>query len=219
MCGRYVSRADAATERYWSLIEPWPRDFESYNVAPSQQVPVVTMREPGRAGVFMRWGLIPFWAKGEPPKHSTINARAETVDTAASYRGPWARAQRCILPAVGFYEWQARADGKQPHFIRLAGGEPFGLAGLWDRSVTPDGEAIESCTIITVPANAQVAEIHKRMPAIVTADTAAAWLEGDAGDARAVLAPFAAAPLEAWPVSTRVNSPRNDGAELIDAQR
>ena len=174
MCGRYVSRTDAAIERYWSLVEPWARPFESYNVAPSQSVPVVVQREPGLVGAFMRWGLVPHWAKGEPTKYSTINARAETVEKSASYRGPWARGQRCVFPVLGFYEWKAVAGGKQPYFIRLAGGEPFGLAGLWDRSALPEGDAVESCTIITVPANPMVAGIHAkgRMPAMVTAESA-----------------------------------------------
>jgi len=217
MCGRYVTKIDAATERYWSIIEPWAQQVELYNVAPSRLVPVIVART-RRAGVFMRWGLIPFWAKGEPPKYSTINARAETLATAASYRGPWSRAQRCIFPVLGFYEWKAVAGRKEPYYIRMAGGEPFGLAGLWDRSVRPDGNAVESCTIITVPANPLVASIHAqgRMPALVTAQTASAWLEGPPDDARALLGPYPAELMDAYAVSTRVNSPRNDGPELIE---
>ena len=216
MCGRYVTKVDAAIERYWSLIEPWPEALEQYNVVPSSRVPVVVMHS-GRVGVFMRWGLVPFWAKGAAPKYSTINARAETLATAASYRGPWARRQRCILPALGFYEWKPVGARKQPYFIRLAGGEPFGLAGLWDRSVAPTGEATESCTIVTVPANPLVGSIHAqgRMPAIVTPLIATTWLAGSESDARALLAPYPAELMDAYPVSTRVNSPRNEGPELI----
>jgi putative SOS response-associated peptidase YedK len=218
MCGRYVTRTDAAIEAYWGLVEPWPRDFKSYNVAPSLQVPVMLAGDAGRIGSLMRWGLIPFWAKGEAPRYSTINARVETLDKAPSYRGPWRRAQRCVFPVLGFYEWKPEADGKQPYFIRMAGGEPFGLAGLWDRSEKADGTAIESCTIITVPANSLVAEIHAtaRMPAIVTPATAAAWLEGDQAQARAVLAPYEAGEMDAYRVSRRVNSPRHDGPELLE---
>jgi len=220
MCGRYVTRTEAAIERYWSLIKPWTRHMSSYNVAPSQPVPVVLLREV-RSGAFMRWGLIPHWAKGEPPKYHTINARAETVETAASYRSPWAKHQRCIFPVMGFYEWQQTGKAKQPYFIRLAGGEPFGLAGLWDTSVKPDGTAIESCTIITVAANPLVAAIHAkgRMPAIVTAETAAGWLEGSLDEARALLSAYPADLMDAYPVSVRVNSPRNDGPELIEPAR
>jgi putative SOS response-associated peptidase YedK len=218
MCGRYVARADAATERYWSLITPWSSEFLSFNVAPSRPVPVVIATPEGRAGAIMRWGLIPFWAKGEPQKYSTINARAETVEKAASYRGPWARDQRCLFPVLGFYEWKDTPTGKQPYFIRLAGGEPFGLAGLWDRSTRADGTAVESCTIMTVDANPLVAAIHarRRMPVILTPGTAAAWLEGSKDDARALLAPYPAELMDAYAVSRRVNSPRNDEPNLIE---
>jgi putative SOS response-associated peptidase YedK len=218
VCGRYVSRADAAIEQYWSVVVPWPREFISFNVAPSTAVPVILTREAGRSGEFMRWGLIPFWAKGEPQRYSTINARAETVEKATSYRGPWSRGRRCVFPVLGFYEWRVEAGGKQPYFIRLAGGEPFGLAGLWDSSVKADGETVHSCTIVTVEANSMVAEIHakKRMPAIVTPDAASAWLEGTNDDARSLLAPYPANLMDAYPVSRQVNSPRNNTPELIE---
>lgn len=219
MCGRFVSRVDAAIEQYWSLLRPWPQPFASWNVAPGRDIPVVMQREGERAGAYLRWGLVPFWAKGELPRYSTINARLETLERAASYRGPWARAQRCIVPVLGFYEWQHTADGKQPWFIRLVDDQPFGLAGLWDRSLGDDAQAIESCTIITLPANPLVARIHAkgRMPAILTAEQAPVWLEGSLVEARGLLAPRNMADMEAWPVSRRVNAPRNDDASLLAA--
>jgi putative SOS response-associated peptidase YedK len=132
----------------------------------------------------MRWGLVPFFAHGATPKYSTINARAETLATAASYRMPWRRGQRCILPAAGFYEWQLAADGsKIPWFIRTADQEVFGFAGLWDRSVGTDGTELLSCTIVTLPANALLARIHnvkQRMPAILDRGDQADWLGDDA---------------------------------------
>ena len=119
MCGRYVSKVDAALERDWGLSKA-PPIFESYNIAPTQKVPVVRERDGERTCELLRWGLVPFWAKGIPTKLSTINARVETVATAATYRGPWKRGQRCILPAIGFYEWQVLDDGKkQPYYISL----------------------------------------------------------------------------------------------------
>ncbi len=219
MCGRFVSRADAATEQYWSVLRPWPQGFVSWNVAPGRDIPVVMQHDGQRVGANLRWGLIPFWAKGEVPRYSTINARLETLEGAASYRSPWARAQRCIIPVVGFYEWQLTVDGKQPWFIRLVDDQPFGLAGLWDRSAAADGPTIESCTIITLPANPLVARIHAkgRMPAILTAEQAAVWLEASPEQARGVLAPRDMADMEAWPVSRRVNTPRNDDASLLMA--
>ena len=128
------------------------------------------------------------------------------------------RSRRCIIPAVGYYEWQEVAGGKQPYFIWRAGGEPFRFCGLWEVSTGTDGDTLASCTIITVPANLLVAQIHvkARMPAMVTPGQCDAWLEGTMDDSRAALAPFPAERMDAYPVSTRVNSPRNDGPELLE---
>lgn len=219
MCGRFVSKTDAETERAFGLTRSqWRKGWSSFNVAPSQQVPVVRSQDGQREGLSMRWGLIPFWAKGEPPKYSTINARAEGIEKAASYRGPWRRGQRCVIPALGFYEWKLQESGKQPFFIRLADGEPFGLLGLWDRSEKPDGEAVESVTIITIPANPLVGDIHAkgRMPAMLTPEDCRIWLEGSPEEAKTALVPFPADQMDAYPVSTKVNSPRNDAPELLD---
>ncbi|MEX1066631.1 MAG: SOS response-associated peptidase [Aquisalimonadaceae bacterium] len=219
MCGRFVSKTDAAIERAFNVTpRQWQRDWVSYNVAPSQAVPIVRLADREREGVMVRWGLVPSWAKGEPPRYSTINARAETIETAATYRSPWRRGRRCLVPALGYYEWQVVDGRKQPYFIRLAGGEPFALAGLWESSRKPDGGVVESCTIITVPANPMVAEIHSkgRMPAILSAGDCAAWLEASPDEARAVLASYPADMMDAYTVSSRVNSPRNDDPNLLD---
>jgi putative SOS response-associated peptidase YedK len=219
MCGRFVSKTDAEIERAFALTRSqWQKDWAGFNLAPSMPVPVVRNLDGEREGVIMRWGLIPFWARGVPPGYSTINARVETIETAASFRGPWKRGQRCVIPALGFYEWQQLAEGKQPWFIRMAGGEPFGLAGLWDRSAGSDGESVDSCTIITMPANSLVAGIHAkgRMPGMLTTEACSAWLEGTAAQARALLVPFPTHQMKAYPVSTRVNSPRNDGPDLLE---
>ncbi len=219
MCGRFVSKTDAAMERAFNVIpRQWSRDWVRYNVAPTQKVPVIRLDEARREGVMLRWGLVPAWAEGQPTKYSTINARAETIATAATYRGPWKHGQRCIIPALGFYEWRQLAGRKQPYFIHLTGREPFGFCGLWETSTAPDGSVLESCTIITVPANPMVAQIHAkgRMPAIVTPEHCGAWLEGSSSDARSVLAPFPAERMDAYPVSTRVNAPRNDEPELLE---
>ncbi len=219
MCGRYVSRVDAALERAWALSGT-PPFFESYNVAPSQRVPVVRDQDTGRECVLLRWGLVPFWARGIPPKYSTINARLEGLQQAASYRGPWKRGQRCILPALGFYEWHVEGRGKQPYYIYLPDREVFGLAGLWERSETDDGRVLESCTIITLPANALLAEIHnarQRMPAILRREDHDTWLAADSEAALGCLAPYPDDQMAAHRVSTRVNSPRNNDARLTAA--
>ena len=221
MCGRYIIREAERAEKYFETYgTPWS---PSYNVAPTQLVPVVRVKDGARVGENLRWGLIPFFAKGEPPKYSTINARIETVETVASYRGPWKRGQRCIQVASGFYEWHLSADGKKcPYFIHLNDQEHFGFAALWDRSVKADGTAIESVVHITMPANVLMRDIHNagnnphRMPAILRKEDHDAWLNGSTDDARGVLAQYPADLMVAYKVSTRVNSPKNNAPELIE---
>jgi len=223
MCGRYSTPQQSEAERYFAVhLLHW--QFErSYNVAPSQSVPVIRSAAGEREGMMMRWGLVPFFAKGIAPKYSTINARLETIDSSPCYRGPWRRMQRCIVPAAGFFEWHLQADGsKQPFYIQAADQALIGMAALWDRSRREDGSAFESCTIITMPANALMADIHNapgkgRMPAILPAAALDAWLNGTSEQAQALLQPYPAELMVAWPVSVRVNSPRNDDPELVSA--
>lgn len=220
MCGRYVSPDDASIEREFGLVHAEWRFPASFNVAPSRRVPVVRRVAGRSSGALLRWGLVPHFAKGTPGKYSTFNARAEGLAQSASFRGPWRAGQRCLVPALGFYEWHVNPDGgKQPYYVHLTDQPLFGFAGLWDRSVREDGTVLESCTIITLPANALMAEIHnakRRMPAILPRALRAAWLEGDAQQAAAALAPYPDAAMRAYPVSQRVNSPRNDEPSLID---
>ena len=130
-------------EREWSLRRP-PPYFESFNVAPGRDVPVVRSTAEGRVCDLMRWPMIPRWAKGQPVKFSTSNARAETMKEKTTYRGPWQRGQRCLLPVIGFYEWQV-IEGqkqKQPWFIHLADRETFALSGLWESVFEPQLDEI-----------------------------------------------------------------------------
>jgi putative SOS response-associated peptidase YedK len=220
MCGRFIAKTDHAWQNFFTLKKPPPR-FESYNIAPSQSVPVVRAAEDGNDCELARWGLIPFFAKGIAGKYSTINARVESMTTSPAYRGPWKRAQRCVVPANGFYEWQELPDGiKQPWFVHLTTQELFGFAGLWDSSSTATGEVIQSFTIITVPAAPFMAAIHntrQREPAILRPDEHETWLRGEAAAAQAVLHPAAAGELSAHRVSRQVNSPRHHGPALIAA--
>lgn len=221
MCGRYVSPSAAAIEREFGLTGRDWRFATNFNVAPTQLVPAIRAVVGGAEAVLLRWGLVPFFAHGLPGKYSTINARIETMQTSASYRAPWKRGQRCLLPATGFYEWHLNADGtKQPYYIHLDDQATFAFAGLWDRSVGADGAAIESCTIITLPANPLMADIHNgraRMPALLAADQRAAWLAGTAAEAYAALAPYPDRHMVAYPVGKAVNSPRNNGPDLLQA--
>ena len=221
MCGRYVAPDEAAIEREFNLVHAEWQFPASFNVAPTQNVPIVRSVDGKPRGALLRWGLIPFFARGVPPKYSTINARVETVQTAASYRGPWSRGQRCLVVAQGFYEWQVQADGKTkvPFYIHTNDQPIFAFAGLWDASKTEDGTYIESVTHITVPANSLVGEIHnskQRMPAILEKADREAWLSGTAEEAWDTLVPYPDDMMVAWPVSTRVNAPKNNDSNLIE---
>jgi putative SOS response-associated peptidase YedK len=223
MCGRYVSPDEASVEREFNLVRAEWQFPTSYNVAPTQNVPVVRLNKQGeRAGACLHWGLIPFWAKGVAPKFSTINATVEKLADAATWRNPWNRGQRCILPALGFYEWRVLADGKskQPYYITMNDQEIFGFAGLWDSSTRDDGGRIESCTIITMPANKLMTEIHNakhRMPAILAKQDRDVWLLGAPEEAFLALKQYPDTHMVATPVSKRVNTPKNNDAELIAA--
>ena len=236
MCGRYVSPEQAAIEREYQIDRTNSHlmldaaidqmFLQSFNVAPTDAVPVVRVirqSEGKREAVLMRWGLIPFYAKGEPPKASTINATIEKLDSAPMWRGAWERGQRCIMPCSGFYEWQVLEGGrKQPYYIKPANAETFALAALWDRSIPPSGEPIISCAVITMPANELLRDIHnakQRMPAILQAENVEAWLTGSPEQARAVLKPYPSDEMLAWPVSSRVNTPKNNDATLIEPHR
>ncbi|MDE2304363.1 MAG: SOS response-associated peptidase [Gammaproteobacteria bacterium] len=220
MCGRYVSPDDAAIEREFALTREGGHFAARYNVAPTQNAPVLRRIDGVVRLDALRFGLVPFFAHGQPGRYSTINARAESIESSASYRGPWRRAQRCIVPALGFYEWHLNEDGsKQPYYLRVLDQSPFGFAGLWDRSVAPDGVAIESFTIITLEANALLAEVHNvkaRMPAILARADRDAWLGASPDQARALLRAYPAPLMSATAVGTRVNSPRNDDPGLIE---
>jgi putative SOS response-associated peptidase YedK len=147
----------------------------------------------------------------------------ETVETAASYRGPWRRGQRCLQLASGFYEWHLDSSGrKAPYLITIADQELFALAGLWDRSVRPDGSAVDSCVHITMPANELMAHVHNtgnnphRMPAILRREDQEVWLNGTADEARSVLTAYPADLMIAYEVNTRVNSVRNNDERLTE---
>ena len=223
MCGRYVSPDEASIEREFNLARAEWQFPASFNVAPTQQVPVIRSMRGERQGLRLRWGLIPFFAKGEPTKYSTINARIETVETAASYRGPWKRGQRCLQIASGFYEWHLDSQGrKAPFYIHLLDQPVFAFAGLWDRSVKADGTAVESCVHVTMPANALMREIHNagnnphRMPAILERAAQDIWLNGTIEEARGVLLQYPAGMMVAYKVSARVNTPKSNDPQLIE---
>jgi putative SOS response-associated peptidase YedK len=223
MCGRYTltqeQEALQAALGIPDLVHPRPR----YNVAPTQEVPVVRWGEAGPAGAVMRWGLIPSWADDPRIGSRMINARSETVDRKPSFRGPFRRT-RCLVPADGFFEWKARDGRKQPFLIRLPSGEPFTFAGLWDHWRDPRGGEVASFTILTRDAAPTLRPLHHRMPVILPPELRHGWLDPAVAVpdllslARGEPPPGAGLPgsdLEYFPVSTRVNSPRNDDPACV----
>lgn len=218
MCGRYnvTPNAQAFLEAF-DIVEGLDTLSETprYNVAPGgDPVPVVRTGPRGRALCALRWPLVPRWAREGRGRFSTVNAKGETLADKASFRDAWRRGRRCLIPAHGYYEWRRDGAGKQPYHIQLPGGALFAFGGLWDRCETAAGQVIESCTIITTPPAPELAAIHDRMPLIVPPPAYADWLEGAEPGGR--IKPFDAAPLEAYPVSTRVNNPRHDDPRCLE---
>jgi putative SOS response-associated peptidase YedK len=194
-------------------VEVLPR----YNIAPTQ--PVVTIRqdvrEPVRKLSAMRLGLLRSWAKDTSMAFKTINARAETVATTPSFREPF-KSQRCIIPADGFYEWKKDGKTKQPYCFEVNNGELFAFAGLWDRWKNPQGEIIESCTILTTTPNSLLSDIHDRMPVILSPDNYDLWLDPtfrDTASLAGMLKPFDPSMMRRYPVSNKVNQVQNDDAD------
>jgi putative SOS response-associated peptidase YedK len=220
MCGRFVQIGPLTVYAGLLGIEEVPGDFAPrFNVAPSQAVLAVRERDGRRELCPLRWGLVPHWSKGPDPRFSMINAKAETVHEKPAYRGPF-RHRRCLVPTEAFYEWQAGPTGKQPYAICLKSREPFMLAGLWDAWTSPDGSPLETCSVLVTDANAVLAPLHERMPVILSPAQWDRWLDPRVQDVQALrgmLVPYDADPMEAYPVSKRVNSPRNEGAELLEA--
>jgi putative SOS response-associated peptidase YedK len=162
----------------------------------------------------MRWGLIPSWATDATIGNRTINARSETVETTPSFREPF-RSQRCLIPADGFYEWKRNGKTKQPFCFEVADGQLFAFAGLWDRWTDPQGQAVESCTILTTTSNTLSADVHERMPVILRPEDYDCWLDtkdGNINSGLKLLVPFTG-PMRRYPVSARVNQVQNDDSE------
>jgi len=216
MCGRFnLSENPRTIARHFGLADV-PDLRPRYNVAPSQPVAVVGLKPGGvaRGLVLMRWGLVPRWA-GSDDGPKPINARAETVLDRPTFRDSF-RQRRCLIPASGFYEWRKAGGRKQPYHVRRRDGLPLAFAGLWDRWDGPNGPLF-TCCIITTAANDLVKPLHDRMPAILGPEDFARWLDPVARPDQLLplLRPCSSDVLEAVPVGTAVNSPKNDGPECL----
>ena len=176
MCGRYMMTSPVEALRQLFLFEERPNLMPRYNIAPTQDVPIVRLTRDGQARelIMVRWGLVPFWADDLKIGNRLINARRESVHTMRPFREAYSR-RRCLVPADGFFEWRKEGKARQPFLIRRRDHAPFAFAGLWERWKDPsDGTVIRSCTIITCPANELVAPIHDRMPVILAPEDHAA---------------------------------------------
>jgi putative SOS response-associated peptidase YedK len=219
MCGRFAfySPHEAVT-RLFGVVDA-PAVEPRWNIAPTQYV--ATVREAGgpRSLAMLHWGLVPSWAKEKSIGARMINARAETLTEKPSFRSAFQR-RRCLVLADGWYEWQRAGAVKQPYFMSFRDGQPFGMAGLWERWRDPaNDEPLESCCIITTTPAAAVAHVHDRMPAIVPPDAYTQWLDarnGDTASLARLLGPCELPGLTARPVSRRVNDARNQGPELAE---
>ena len=219
MCGRYDNII--ARESYKPLFRaerlPASNFPPRYNVAPTDKVPIIRVdpRDGVRELVMARWGLVPFWSK-EIPKIPHINARAETVHTLRLFREAFAK-RRALIPATGFFEWQKRADGKQPYRFQRQDLQPFAFAGLWEFTRLGGNDILSAAIIVGEP-NPLAAAVHDRMPVILDPEDYDRWLapETTVEELRALLKPFPAEQMRAQAVSRLVNNVRNDGEACIE---
>jgi putative SOS response-associated peptidase YedK len=216
MCGRYeLHTHPAAIALAFGLAHP-PHIQPRYNIAPMQDVPIVRLNAAGeRELTQVRWGLVPRFAKDPSIGSRMINARSETALERNAFRNAFLR-HRCLLPASGFYDWKTTPWGKQPLHVQRKDGGPMGLAGLYERWLSPEGQVLDTCTILTTDANSLLRATHDRMPVIVPPDDYARWLDTSASDVEDLLRPYPDDELTVHPVSTRVNAVRNDDPSLIE---
>ena len=221
MCGRYTIAGLDGVRRWMppgftEKLDPRGWFRARFNIAPTQPVPAI--RSGGKELELFRWGLIPAWATDEKIGATMINARAETVAQKPAFKKLIAT-QRCLLPADGFYEWKKTGKKKTPMYATIDAGQVFAFAGLWDAWRNPRGERIETCTILTTTPNTLMADIHDRMPVILPREAYRIWLNTDVAleDLLPLLKPFPPERMSVRPVSSLVNSVKNEGPELLAA--
>jgi putative SOS response-associated peptidase YedK len=218
MCGRFTQRADSKKIAKEFKVAEVPAVEARYNIAPTQDVLAVREGGDGREATYLKWGLVPSWAKDTSMGARLINARSETVTEKPAFRQAFTQ-RRCVIPSDGFYEWQRTGGRKQPFFFRMRDERPFGFAGLWERWEGEGGEVINSCAILTTQANEVLRPVHDRMPVILHPDDYELWLGGSArelGLVKEVLRPYPAEEMVGYPVGSGVNSPRSQGAGLLE---
>ena len=220
MCGRFTLHTpETRIREAFHLDRSAPLGLSPrYNIAPSQDIPIIRDTDDGREMALARWGLVPHWSKEPKTRYSTINARIETVAEKPAYRTPFRR-HRCLIPADGFYEWKRVNGNKIPHHVRMRGGNVFAFAGLWDRW-EGEGETLDSCSIIVTTANEVMRTLHERMPVIIAPAHYDLWLDPAITDKDEIMRYLNSAPsgsLQLYPVSTWVNTPKHDDERCIRA--
>jgi putative SOS response-associated peptidase YedK len=223
MCGRARLSSDVSEIKLVFSIpphRPTPNVPANWNAAPTEDLPVV--RYDAKAGErsldMLRWGLVPYWAKDLKIGFSTINAKAEGIETRPAFREAFRR-RRCLVAIDSFYEWQKRHGDKQPYAVALADGRLMALAGLWENWRSPDGEWLRSFTIVTTAANDLLAPLHDRMPVILDQPAWPSWLgeaPAEADRLKALLIPYPSEKMTIWPVSKRVGNVKNKDQDLIE---
>lgn len=226
MCGRYVRRSDKQKIAEWfhadADLGSLPMPDADYNIAPTTSQPIVRQsRETGqREMILARWGLVPFFTKdlAESKGLSTINARAESIATAKTWRGPFKK-RRCLIPASAFYEWPKEGKPpKQPYLFELANANLFAFADVWDAWKDPQGHWLQSFAIVTTEANELMARIHTRMPVILHPRDYDRWLDRTATEQLPLdlLRPFDSDAMEMREANQKVNNARNNGPEMLE---
>lgn len=218
MCGRFSLIASGAEVAAHYDLATVPKLAPRYNIAPTQPVAAVRLANDSteRELTYFQWGLVPSWSKDPSVGSRMINARSETAADKPSFRSAFKR-RRCLIPTSGFYEWQKSNGGKQPMYIHPSIGDLMSFAGLWEYWQSPDGSELETCTILTTGPNEMMESIHNRMPTIIEPADYTMWLdlETPADQLMHLLRPIESDFLDAYPVSTAVNNPRNEGETCI----
>ncbi len=216
MCGRFSLATDQTIlQEHFEFLIHEELEFR-YNIAPSQDILVVGSNGKDRVGTKMRWGLVPPWAKDTKIGYKMINARAESLDEKVSFKRPF-QSQRCLILCDGFYEWKKEGNMKQPYRFMMKNNKPFAFAGLWERWDKGD-KPLFTCTIITTKPNELLEEVHDRMPVILPEDKYDEWIDRNQtnyNELKSLLVPYQANFMDCYPVSSLVNSPKNESKECI----
>jgi len=221
MCGRFAQAIPLGKLNMTGLFDEVDSDYmESFNVAPSHNASVVSVKDGRRVLSLKKWGLVPSWSKDDKMGSRLINARGETLKDKPSFRNAF-RKRRCIIPVSGFYEWRTEAGVKKPFFIRMSGDgdtEPMLLAGLHESWNRPDGEILETFTIITTDACEKLRIIHDRMPAVIMPVDIETWFDDNlpVNEIERLIKPVDDNEIDFYPVSEFVNSPKNNSEKCLE---